>query len=114
MTLRLKDDTVSLVALCPQIVMGLFVLDQILEDMGIPDTDGYHTTVTSANDGKHSVTSFHYDGKAVDIRSRHLTDAQQRNVVAEFKRRMGVNFDFIAESNHFHMEWQPRRPQVTT
>jgi hypothetical protein len=118
--IRLKEST-RLHDLCPQIVLALVIAEQVYVKHGL------QMTVTSGSDGVHSETSLHYDGRAVDLRCRILTpdndeDATvtRRNRVArsrekqairdEIKEALTRDFDVVAEANHIHIEYQPRRP----
>lgn len=68
---------------------------------------------------KHMVTSLHYSGQAVDIRTKnsYLTPVVQgnclRDTAASYCKEYNVPldwFDIVAESNHLHVEYQPKRP----
>ena len=101
--MRFKDHTIGLQSLCPQIVLALIIVDQVMKQCG------QEALITSINDARHSKTSLHYDGKAVDLRSRWFSHPE--NVLALCKDALGNNpdIDLILESDHFHMEYQPQR-----
>ncbi len=107
--MRLKDDSVSLVGVCPQIVFALAVATRIYEAHGV------ELVITSCNDATHSETSLHYDGRAVDLRTRNLEPDSSHPyrrpapVAREIGERLGRDFDVVLESDHIHLEWQPRR-----
>ena len=86
----------------PEIVLALFVASYIYAKYGKP------LWVTSLLDGKHSETSLHYAGQAADLRTRYFDRPTQEAIVAELKEALGKNYDVILESNHIHMEYQPR------
>lgn len=66
--------------------------------------------ITSMLDGKHSSKSKHYRGDAVDIRTRHIQNANMKaQIVAEIKDALGQDYDVILESTHIHLEYDPRR-----
>lgn len=67
--------------------------------------------VTSANDRRHSLTSLHYAGAAVDLRIWGIRDPHA--LAQEISALAGRDYDCIAESDHLHLEWQPRRPPDT-
>ena len=72
---------------------------------------GYDTVITSATDGKHSATSLHYAGCAVDLRTRHIADQQEvEDIASQLRRALAPHFDVVLEEDHIHMEYQPRRP----
>lgn len=87
--------------------------------------------ITSANDGKHASDSRHYQDRAFDLRTRHLTDKQVKDLVFTmigsspvkgFRIKMEidrVNRWWIIpedikiiipavrwESQHIHIEWE--------
>ena len=66
--------------------------------------------VTSCNDGHHSLTSLHYSGNAVDLRTRNLPDNITGHIVRdEIKKNLNIDYDVVLESDHIHLEYQPRR-----
>lgn len=103
--MKFKDSSISLQSLSPQIVLALIVIDQVMQK------HGSEAIITSANDAKHSETSLHYSGNAVDLRSR--TFSNPALVAVECRKALGNSrdFDLILESNHYHLEYQPKRPQ---
>ncbi len=64
--------------------------------------------ITSLNDGNHGWGSLHYQGSAVDLRTRHLTTPEKRVILAEIKTGLGVDYDVILEKDHLHIEFQPK------
>ncbi len=99
--MRLKDDTVSITGMTPGLLFGLMVAD------GIYRAHGAELIITSVNDAKHSQTSLHYSGNAADLRSWDLDNPH--GVASEIKQALGVDFDVIKETDHIHLEYQPRR-----
>ena len=69
---------------------------------------GKEVTVTSVNDGVHGVGSLHFQGAAVDLRTRHLTEDEIETVVTEMRNGLGKEFDVVLESDHIHCEFQPK------
>jgi hypothetical protein len=65
-------------------------------------------TITSCREGEHSATSLHYEGRAVDLRTRHLTPEQKASIKLELQRALGFSFDVIQESTHMHIELDRR------
>ena len=102
--LRLKDDSVHLLNLQPQVLFALMVANDVYDQFGID------CVVTSANDGAHSTTSLHYAGSAVDLRIRNFDnrdDAQEAAfIIAD---SLNKHFDVLLEDDHIHIEYQPRR-----
>lgn len=64
-------------------------------------------TVTSITDGKHSPNSLHYEGLAVDIRTRDLSTEQKSTLVAKLRKALGNDYDVVLESTHLHVEFDP-------
>lgn len=90
---------VKLSGLQPQIVLAIIVAEGIW--------GGEPLTITSVSDGLHSHTSLHYSGNGVDFRTRDIEDPAGKT--ARLKAALGVDFDVILESDHVHLEYQPRR-----
>jgi hypothetical protein len=90
----------------PQIVLALITANNLYRDEGV------ELVYTSGRDGEHSLTSLHYSGNAVDLRSRDLK-AKNRLLPALIRDRLadrlGVDYDVVLEKNHIHLEYQPRR-----
>lgn len=87
--------------------MALAVMFVIIDE--VYKKYGDEAIITSGIDGKHSVGSLHYAGAALDFRTRELSSENQQKVRDEIKERLGDDFDVILESNHLHVEWQPKQ-----
>ncbi len=99
--LHLKDG-VRLHGLRPEMLVGLQVVHSIF------DKHGKTCVVTSANDSAHSRGSLHYQGWALDFRTRHLSDQSEKDrLAASVKKALGGDFDVVLESTHLHVEWDP-------
>ena len=109
MKISLKNASVHPAGMRPELVFALQIVASHWPD-------GINMTVTSIVDSKHSQTSLHYAGAAIDIRSRNLKLNEKRDLVAALhKRALGNDYDFLLEdpggpNEHFHLEFQPRRP----
>lgn len=64
--------------------------------------------ITSANDGKHMPTSFHYKDRALDLRDIDLPANMITAVVRELIRKLPKGWQVIKESNHIHIEYDPK------
>jgi hypothetical protein len=64
---------------------------------------GRNHVITSANDGKHCETSYHYRNLAWDVRTRDLTH-KQIEALAEFLKAHLFGFDIVIEKDHIHVE----------
>lgn len=68
--------------------------------------------ITSGRDGKHKDGSLHYYDRALDFRTKHLTDRQKTALAATVAKRLGPDYDVILESRgkaneHLHVEHDP-------
>lgn len=70
---------------------------------------GVECVETSGDDSVHSNTSLHYAGNAIDLRTRDLPPHSKQTVRDEIKDRLTVDYDVVLESDHIHIEYQPRR-----
>ena len=97
--MHVKDNTVNIVDLAPQLVMLLPVIDQIYHDE-------YNTelVITSGKHGIHGKGSLHYEGKAVDLRTWNVI----ASLVSRLQAALGPNFDVVLEKDHIHVEYQPK------
>jgi hypothetical protein len=89
-----------------EISIGLRIVEGVLE------AHGAKCLVTSCRDGKHMQGSKHGWGDAVDIRlaSRWVTTANvDLAVLNEARANLGDQFDLVLESDHFHLEFDPRK-----
>lgn len=64
--------------------------------------------VTSLYDGTHLPNSFHYKGRAADLRTRHLDAASVDRMWKLLAQTLGPGWDVILESDHIHIEFDPR------
>ena len=98
----------KLKGLQPEILIGLRVLEDVL------DKYGYDTVITEATGGSHMEESLHYKGLALDIRSKHivLKDTKTK-IMLEVKLALQDDYDFLLENpnspnEHFHLEFDPK------
>lgn len=70
-------------------------------------------TVTSLRDGKHSPKSLHYKGLAADIRTRHMSLEERKDVFTQLRTWLDpLGFDTVLESDHIHTEYDPKPGEV--
>ena len=100
--MKLKSDNVSLQNLAPQLVLALWMANEVY------DEHNTEMVITSVNDSRHSTTSLHYAGCAVDLRTRTLPEGTAGDVARAIKAKLTKDFDVILESDHIHLEYQPR------
>jgi len=95
---------VKIFGIRPELMLALLVAEGVYNKY---DTD---LVITSVVDGKHSYTSLHYCGCAADIRTRDLPQEDSIQAVGqEIRQALTREFDVVVESNHIHIEFQPKR-----
>ena len=101
--MRLKKN-VNPIGIQAELLLALIIAERVY------DEHGTELVITSLNDSYHSWTSLHYNGCAADLRVRDFPPSVKHADVAEqIKSRLTKDYDVIAEANHIHIEWQPRR-----
>jgi hypothetical protein len=61
-------------------------------------------TVTSANDGKHMDTSYHYKNLALDLRINDVPESAWPKLKDELQDQLGSEYQVILEKDHIHVE----------
>jgi len=84
-----------------EILLAIIIAESIYRE-----TQGL-MVITSLTDGKHSVGSLHYTGDAVDLRLPSTVTIDQ--VVLQLKSALGSSYDVILETDHIHVEYDPKR-----
>lgn len=101
MRLRLKDSTINIDGLSAEMIAAIQSAMWIWALQGIREL-----VITSANDGTHKDGSLHYEGQALDLRSRNLTDqVKARDMLQD---ELGDDYDVILELTHIHVEFDPK------
>jgi len=98
--------------LTPQLVLGIIVAE------GVFNHYGKECVITSLNDSTHMAGSKHYEGNGVDFRIRHLDgdDSEIKSddlsmaklIISDCKYCLGPDYDVVLESDHIHMEYDPK------
>jgi hypothetical protein len=77
----------------------------------------YVPTVTSGQDGTHSLNSGHYEGRSVDFRSKDVPFELRQNLKNTAQELLGSDYLVILEETHYHIQRQrhanPPKPQET-
>ena len=68
---------------------------------------GAELVITSANDGKHGDKTLHHKGLALDLRTWTL-NGRHLQVAEEMRRALGDEYDVVVESDHIHLEHDPK------
>ena len=102
--MRLKNDAINPIGLQPELILGIIIANEVYS------IHGFEMVITSINDSKHSATSLHYSGSAIDLRTTTLDPSYDWNsVVTDIRIRLNKHYDVILEKDHIHLEWQPKR-----
>jgi RHS repeat-associated protein len=72
------------------------------------DIAGHDATVTYTTNGKHKTDSKHYDGDAVDLRTRDLTADKRKDAEQRLKDDLPSDYKVIDEGDHIHVEFAPQ------
>lgn len=101
MKLVLKDDTVNLNGLCVEILGAMLIVMCEWDRQGMSAL-----VITSAIDGEHIENSLHYEGKAIDIRTRSIPDAIGAGDA--IRAALSPEFDVLIYPTHMHIEYDPK------
>jgi len=85
----------------PEIILAMILCEPIISKYA-------PFVVTSVCDGKHMQGSKHYEGMAIDIRTREMQAAMLKPCLEELKEALGHQYDAILEGDHFHVEFDPK------
>jgi hypothetical protein len=107
-----KGPTVRLWHADPELLEGLAVAARIFGRHGLP------CVVTSFNDSDHRTNSLHFEGRAMDLRSKHAPEAERETILSHLRSDIDSAFgsgrwDILLESRgtdneHYHLEIDPK------
>lgn len=100
--MRLKQG-VRIHGIRPEIILAIHIID------GIYNKFGQELVITSGIEGKHSETSDHYKGMAVDCRTRYFSELEKQEVFKEVTGAIGDDFYTLLHETHLHISYRPRR-----
>jgi hypothetical protein len=79
----------------------------------IYEKHGYELVVTSVTDGQHMQGSLHDKGLAADLRISNIKVPDVVEAIAEeLRAALGKQFDVVLETDHLHVEFDPKDPVV--
>jgi hypothetical protein len=69
--------------------------------------------ITSGNDSRHKTGSAHYTDRALDFRTKHLSDLEKVRWKVALQRRLGPAYQVFLEElrnlhEHLHVEYDPQ------
>lgn len=116
---RVRMKAGVILALAPEMDRVLPLIELAHEDAGIgarTDDQGqrfFGAYITSGRDGLHKAGSLHYVGRAIDLRTRDLTDAEGDALVTALRWRLPRQYDVVDERTkagapHIHVEYDPK------
>ena len=94
---------VSVAGAEPEILYGMIVVQEVFREHRC------EMVVTSVTDGTHSPGSLHYIGHAFDLRLYSIPQAKLDPIIAQCRERLPGSFDVVIESDHIHIEHQPKK-----
>ena len=94
---------VSVAGAEPEILYGMIVVQEVFREHRC------EMVVTSVTDGTHSPGSLHYIGHAFDLRLYQIPQAKLNAIIAQCRERLPGSFDVVIESDHIHIEHQPKK-----
>ena len=89
----------------PEMVLAYVIAMAIYKEYDDGDVE---CIITEATGGHHGVGSLHYVGQAIDLRTWGLTGTEQRSICDKLKSSLGSEYDVVLESDHIHVEYQPK------
>jgi len=107
---RIKNYTVRMNNIHSRLTWAIFRIDEEVRDFL-----SYDPVITSANDGRHKRSSAHYRGMAVDLRTfdkdgEQLPPDERSRLADLISDLLGEDFDVVPESDHIHVEYDPKVP----
>lgn len=72
---------------------------------------GVECVITSGTDGSHGLhnATLHPAGLALDYRTRELRTVDVPAFAREVRLILGKDYDVVIESDHLHVEYQPKK-----
>ncbi len=95
---------VKAAGLQPEILLAIVEAREVFRDLGAD------LIITSLTEGKHMPGSLHYEGLAVDLRTRHLALSDRALAANRLRMNLGPDYDVILETDppHIHVEFDPK------
>lgn len=87
----------------PEILLAILVAKDVYHKLNV------ELIITSLLDGKHMANSLHYEGLAVDLRTRNMSKDDRPIATARLKKALGNEYDVVLEKDHIHVEYDPEK-----
>ena len=100
---KVMNGEIRTINISPFVNNAILIVDELSQQMF-----GKEIVITSLLDGVHSKNSLHYSGLAFDIRTWIYKEKHIPNFVLKIKEQLGKNFDVIFETDHVHIEYDPK------
>lgn len=106
--MRIKDRSVKVGKFVPALVWALGAIKDLYRRYKV------EMVITSGCEGKdgdglHMDGSKHYTGEGVDLRSNKFSNYDKECFAKDVRENIGPEFDFIVESDHFHLEYDVKK-----
>src|SRR3989304_4563403 len=88
----------------PHMQAALAILDETRRD-ALQYLRAEEAVVTSGKDGTHMATSLHYQGLAIDLRTRDFVERWGFLLESQ----LGHGWDVVVEKDHIHLERDPKK-----
>lgn len=93
---------VRVAGLSPEALLAIVVAESVYAE------SNETCVITSITDGQHKAGSLHHTGRAFDLRNPGDTSLVNP-IVATLRSRLGSDYDVIPETDHVHVEHDPKR-----
>jgi hypothetical protein len=87
----------------PEITLAVLIINEAAHSI-IPEI----IELSSGTDRKHGPKSLHYVGYAVDFHWHGYTIGDANQLSARLLMALGPRYDVVVESDHIHVEYQPK------
>jgi hypothetical protein len=96
---------VKLSKLQPQMALATAIAHECFTDYGC------NLTITSGEEwvSQRLTDSLHYEGLALDYRTRDIPVGFHEALIAKIRWALGDQFDVVPKPNHLHVEFDPKR-----
>lgn len=101
--MKLKNNTVNIKDIDKRLKDFFPLIEEIILKV---EGQKYCPTITSGKDGNHSYNSLHYQGLAIDLRTRDMKNPKM--VIKLLKKALDYELDIVLEKDHIHIEYDPK------